>query len=101
MGRLLEPLLLRRQRSGACASTIAQGAQGVEVSLPMPLVPQQRECYRLSLARFYEVLADPRPPRHQGHRAAQLRTVCGELRKVSRACQETCPLTCRQRTSVL
>lgn len=48
----------------------------------MELTDSQAECYRALLARFYEVLADPKPPRHGGHRAAQLKHVCNELRKV-------------------
>jgi hypothetical protein len=32
--------------------------------------------------RYYEILTDPRPPRHSGHRAATLRTICSELLKV-------------------
>ena len=82
MGRLMEPVLLRRQRSEVGASASALGLPTVEVSIPVDLSREQRECYRVALVRFYDVLADPRPPRHAGHRAAQMRTVCSELRKV-------------------
>ena len=77
--------MLRRLRSEVGASVNPPGVPTVEVSLPLDLSREQRQCYRAVLARFYEVLADPRPPRHAGHRAAQMRTVCGELRKVGPA----------------
>ncbi len=53
------------------------------VQVPVELTDSQAECYRTLLARFFEVLADPKPPRHGGHRASQLKHVCNELRKVS------------------
>lgn len=80
---LLEPLLLRRLRSEVPGSIQLPHVPTIEVSLPVELSQEQQDCYRTVLARFYEVLADPRPPRHAGHRAAQMRTACSELRKVS------------------
>ena len=53
-----------------------------EALLPVDLTPAQADCYRLVLARSFDMLADPRPARHSGPRAAQLRAICGELRKV-------------------
>lgn len=53
-----------------------------EVRLPLELAPGQAAGCRAVLARAFEVLADPHPPRHSGHRAAQLRTIAAELRRV-------------------
>ncbi len=53
-----------------------------EVRLPLELAPGQAAACRGVLARAFEVLADPHPPRHSGHRAAQLRAVAAELRRV-------------------
>ncbi|GLI58399.1 hypothetical protein VaNZ11_000099 [Volvox africanus] len=53
-----------------------------EVQIPVELSELQVECYRTVLARHFEVLTDPRPPRHSGHRAAMLRHICNDLRKV-------------------
>ena len=86
MGRLIEPLLLRRQRSQVGAAGSCPPVSTVEVMIPLDLSHEQRECYRINLIKYYDVLADPRPPRHAGHRAAQMRTVCGELRKVGLLC---------------
>ncbi|GIM15000.1 hypothetical protein Vretimale_17869 [Volvox reticuliferus] len=53
-----------------------------EVQIPVELSELQAACYRTVLARHFEVLADPRQPRHSGHRAAMLRHICNDLRKV-------------------
>ena len=63
---MLEPLCKRRVR----AEVGAPVAPVLEFALPAELSPEQRSCYRTVLTRFYEVLADPRPPRNAGHRSA-------------------------------
>lgn len=40
----------------------------LEVTLPVELTAPQAACYRNVLTRFYELLSDPKPPRHSGHR---------------------------------
>lgn len=40
----------------------------VQVVLPVELTRLQAGCYRTVLTRFYELLSDPKPPRHSGHR---------------------------------
>lgn len=42
----------------------------LEVALPVELTAPQAACYRTVLTRFYELLSDPKPPRHSGHRWA-------------------------------
>ena len=65
---MLEPLCKRRVR----AEVGAPVAPVLEFALPAELSPEQRGCYRTVLTRFYEVLADPRPPRNAGHRSAHV-----------------------------
>lgn len=48
----------------------------------MELTPAQAAAYRTVLTRSYELLSDPKPSRHSGYRAAQLRNVAQELRNV-------------------
>ncbi|KAK9823247.1 hypothetical protein WJX72_001331 [[Myrmecia] bisecta] len=78
MKPLIEPHMLRRARSSVAQPALPRR----EITLPVELAGEQAQCYRTVLARFYEMLADPKPPRHSGHRAAQMRTICAELRKV-------------------
>ena len=61
---MLEPLCLRRVRADMGAPV----APVLEFSLPADLTLEQCTCYRAVLTRFYEVLADPKPPRHSGLR---------------------------------
>ena len=61
-----------------------------EVLLPVELTPEQIQSYQTVLVRQYEGLADTRPPKHAGHRAACLKHVCSELLKV-RASQGLSP----------
>ena len=67
---MLEPLCKRRVR----AEVGAPVAPVLEFALPAELSPEQRGCYRTVLTRFYEVLADPRPPRNAGHRSVPAQT---------------------------
>lgn len=55
---------------------------GAEVRIPLDPTPAQAAAYRTVLTRSYELLADAKPSRHAGYRAAQMRNVCLELRKV-------------------
>ena len=84
MAHAVHPWLLRRLR----AETGAPQAPEREVWMPLCLTPVQRAAYCSVLLRNIEILTDPKPPRHAGHRAAQMRCVCTELRKVGagRAC---------------
>ena len=82
MGQMLDPIVMRRLRSEVGSPINPPEVPTIEVSLPVDLSREQRECYRAVLARYYELLTDPKPPRHAGHRAAQMLTVCSELRKV-------------------
>ena len=50
--------------------------------IPLDPTPTPAAAYRTVLARSYELLADAKPSRHAGYRAAQMRNVCLELRKV-------------------
>ena len=50
--------------------------------IPVELTPAQAAAYRTVLTRSYELLSDPKPSRHSGYRAAQLRNVAQELRNV-------------------
>lgn len=50
--------------------------------IPLDPTPSQAAAYRTVLTRSYELLADAKPSRHAGYRAAQMRNVCLELRKV-------------------
>lgn len=86
--RCLGPHLQQQERG-----EVGQGQVVIcrEALLPVDLTPAQADCYRLVLARSFDMLADPRPARHSGHRAAQLRAICGELRKVSNS---TCLRSC-------
>ena len=61
---MLEPLCLRRVRSSVGAPV----APVLEFMLPADLSAEQAASYRTVLTRFYEVLADPKPPRHMVHR---------------------------------
>lgn len=54
----------------------------LQVRIPLDPTPSQAAAYRTVLTRSYELLADARPSRHAGYRAAQMRNVCLELRKV-------------------
>ncbi len=65
-----------------CPAKQAAAAVLGEACLPVDLAPGQVAACRAVLARAFEVLADPHPPRHSGHRAAQLRAVAAELRRV-------------------
>ena len=47
------------------------------------LVQAQLECYRDVLARRFDVLADPKRPRHSAQRTSEMRALCAELRKVT------------------
>lgn len=76
--KLLDPCSLRRQRSIAGTSINL----AAEVRVPLDPTPHQAEAYRTVLTRSYELLADAKPSRHAGYRAAQMRNVCVELRKV-------------------
>lgn len=55
-----------------------------EVVLPCNLTPSQAEAYRTTLVRCYQTLTDPKPPRHAGHHAGQIRGICTNLCKVCR-----------------
>jgi len=44
--------------------------------------PNQTEAYKSVLIRAYELLTDPKPSRFSGYRAAQLRKVAAELRRL-------------------
>lgn len=54
-----------------------------EARLPLQLSEAQLECYRDVLARRFDVLADPKRPRHSAQRTSEMRALCAELRKVS------------------
>lgn len=56
--------------------------QSPQVRIPVELTPAQAAAYRTVLTRSYELLSDPKPSRHSGYRAAQLRNVAQELRNV-------------------
>lgn len=70
------------KRMGRVAHAHAPQGPRKELLLPVELSAQQAECYRTLLARYYEILADPKVPRHSGHRATQLKHICNELRRV-------------------
>ena len=53
-----------------------------EARLPLQLSEAQLECYRDVLARRFDVLADPKRPRHSAQRTSEMRALCAELRKV-------------------
>ena len=78
LAQAVQPWLLRRLR----ADTGAPPPPRREVWVPVCLTPVQRAAYCSVLVRNVEILTDPKPPRHAGHRAAQMRCVCTELRKV-------------------
>jgi hypothetical protein len=78
--KLLDSSTLRRPRS--IAGTHVHLA--AEVRIPLDPTPSQAAAYRTVLTRSYELLADAKPSRHAGYRAAQMRNVCLELRKVRR-----------------
>ena len=69
---------LRRTRSEISRFT----PPTAEVVLPVMMTQRQRECYKAHLARAYEVLTDPKTPRQNSHRGANLRAVCQSLKKV-------------------
>ncbi|KAK9839116.1 hypothetical protein WJX74_009858 [Apatococcus lobatus] len=77
--RCVRPHLQQQERSEVGAGQVVICREAL---LPVDLTPAQADCYRLVLARSFDMLADPRPARHSGHRAAQLRAICAELRKV-------------------
>ena len=54
-----------------------------EARLPLQLSEAQLECYRDVLARRFDVLADPKRPRHSAQRTSEMRALCAELRKVT------------------
>ena len=58
------------------------GGRRRELWLPLSATGPQQAAYCSVLVRSLGVLAEPKPPRHAGHRAAQIRAVCAELRKV-------------------
>jgi hypothetical protein len=62
----LATLTLRRLRADCGPPAPAL----LEVTLPVELAPPQAACYRSVLTRFYELLSDPKPPRHSGHRCS-------------------------------
>jgi hypothetical protein len=62
----LSTLTLRRLRADCGPPAPAL----LEVTLPVELTPPQAACYRSVLTRFYELLSDPKPPRHSGHRCS-------------------------------
>lgn len=74
----MDPFSLRRPRA-LLGSPVLPPA---EVRIPVGLTPAQAAAYRTVLTRSYELLSDPKPSRHSGYRAAQLRTVAQELRNV-------------------
>lgn len=76
--QLVDPLCLRRPRSLLGGQVLPGG----EVRIPVRLTSAQVAAYRTVLARSYELLSDPKPSRHSGYRAAQLRNVATELRNV-------------------
>ncbi len=53
-----------------------------EARVPLQLSEAQLECYRDVLARRFDVLADPKRPRHSAQRTSEMRALCAELRKV-------------------
>ncbi len=53
-----------------------------EARMPLQLSEAQLECYRDVLARRFDVLADPKRPRHSAQRTSEMRALCAELRKV-------------------
>ena len=82
MRTALESHMLRRCRSQVSPFSPPTS----EVTLPVMMTQQQRECYKAHLARAFEVLTDPKTPRQNSHRGGQLRTVCSSLKKVG-CCQ--------------
>ena len=76
--QLVEPYSLRRPRSLLGGAVLP----AAEVRVPVGLTPSQAAAYRAVLTVGYEYLADPKPSRYSGYRAAQLRTLCTELRNV-------------------
>ena len=40
----------------------------LELTLPVDMAPSQATLYRTVLSRHFELLADPKPPHHAGHR---------------------------------
>ena len=79
---VLGELTLRRLRAEVGGPSIPMR----EILLPLELTFEQMEAYRAILARGFDVLADPAPPRQSGLRAAQMRSLCAEIRKVCRLC---------------
>ena len=75
---VLGELTLRRLRAEVGGPSIPIR----EILLPLELTCEQMEAYRAILARGFDVLADPAPPRQSGLRAAQMRSLCAEIRKV-------------------
>jgi hypothetical protein len=67
-------------RSKAEAGLAVRG--GCEARVPLQLSEAQLECYRDVLARRFDVLADPKRPRHSAQRTSEMRALCAELRKV-------------------
>lgn len=43
----------------------------LEVAVPVPQTDFQAALYRTVLTRHFELLADPKPPRHAGHRCTR------------------------------
>lgn len=67
--QLVEPYSLRRPRSLLGGEVLP----AAEVRIPVSLTPAQAAAYRTVLTRSYELLSDPKPSRHSGYRAAQVR----------------------------
>ena len=87
MVKALQPLALRRLR----ADTGARTGKQREIWVPLRATPAQRAAYCSVLVRSIDVLTDPKPPRHAGHRAAQIRGVCSVLRKAGPVALAACP----------
>ena len=88
IAKALQPLALRRLR----ADTGAHSGKQREIWVPLKAAPAQQAAYCSVLVRSTDVLTDPKPPRHAGHRAAQIRAVCAALRKVRPAMAACCKL---------
>ena len=99
MLQALQPLTLRRLRS----EVGSPAGRHREIWMPLQATPLQKAAYCSVLVRSIDVLADPKPPRHAGHRAAQIRGVCAELRKVRSALLHValCVLLCTPESRLL
>ena len=75
---LCDPFTLRRPRTiaGPLVNPPA------EVRIVVDLSPEQKAAYRDALTRSYELLSDPKASRFSGYRAAQLKNLAVELRRI-------------------